>query len=193
MRTCQTLSLFYAAAIAVLVMSAIAPMAIAIKITQPFKELPASYADRWAKGYHAYPQGIYTQRVADDPAFSDGWNTAQTFANIKPILKETPTSYAEGWLAGYHHKQLKSGLIPMPPGNSPGWTHGFTDGYRVASDKQYRLGWLAGRHAFLNGVPNIVTGRTQQYQYGFNAGYHTNKDPYAGDKAYPIRGIPWTD
>ena len=61
---------------------------------------------------------------------------------------------------------------------------------RVAPDKEFSAGWLSGRHAFLCGAPNNITGHTQQYQYGFNAVYLANRDPYAGDSTYPVKGIP---
>jgi hypothetical protein len=50
--------------------------------------------------------------------------------------------------------------------------------------------WLAGRHAFLT---NNSTGYTEIYSIEFNAGYHANKDPQAGDIVYPVRIVPWTD
>jgi hypothetical protein len=184
----------------IVLLSAIAPNVMACNITQPFKELPASYTDRWALGYHSYysrPDRVYSEKVADDQAFNDGWNTAEKFTNIIPMLKQTPTSYTEGWIAGHNHKQV-SGDIPAPPGHSPAWTHGFFGGYVASRDPKntgYTDGWLAGRHAFLASVPNNInnTGHTQFYQDGFNAGYHANKDPFAGDMAFPLHAITYTD
>lgn len=147
-------------------------------------------------GYHEYfaPDRIYNETIADDKPFNDGWSTAEKFANTLLTLKETPTSYVEGWMAGHNHKSI-SGNIPVPRGLSPAWTHGFTAGYISIENKGvssgYSDGWLAGRHAFLNGAPNNINGtsHTQNYKYGFNAGYHADKDPYAGDLAYPLHSV----
>ena len=123
----------------------------ACNITQPFKELPTSYTNRFVLGYHFYyshPDRVYSETVADDQAFNEGWNAADKFTNIKLILKETPTSYTDGWMAGYNHKHI-SDEIPTPVGHSPSSTHGFFAGYLALKDTAYSDGWLAGRHVFL--------------------------------------------
>ena len=103
-------------------------------------------------------------------------------------------------MAGHKHKSV-SGDTPVPPGHSPAWTHGFTAGYIPIDNKHayilsgYPDGWIAGRHAFLIGAPNSINGtsHTENYKDGFNNGYHANKDPYAGDLAYPLHSISYTD
>jgi hypothetical protein len=152
-------------------------------------------------GYHEYfaRDRIYNETIADDKPFNDGWSTAEKFANAILKLKETPTSYAEGWMAGHKHKP-QSGSIPMPPGHSPAWTHGFTAGYISLENKAIRSGysdgWLAGRHAFLIGAPNNInaTSHTENYKGGFNEGYQaTKKDPLAGWVAFPEHRPTYTD
>jgi hypothetical protein len=128
-------------AIGIVILLSIIPATQGLQVTQPFNELPDTYAERWALGYHSFPNGVYTQKVNDDEGFGDGWYTAEIFANMKLWLKETPTSYFEGWLAGYHAKAGSS----VPPGHSPAWTHGFTEGNPQTESERhvpYTDGWL---------------------------------------------------
>jgi hypothetical protein len=61
----------------------------ACEIPQPFKVWPASPNARFMLGYREYfaPDRIYNETIADDKPFTDGWNTAEKFANVVPTLK----------------------------------------------------------------------------------------------------------